>query len=147
MDEPPRDPDEPIMTRRHWLAVAAYGVVIGGAALAVFAWALLVAGMGHGAAVTLSFATFTLARLWHTLNMRDAGRSLRDDPVVRNPFVWGAIALGVLLLAAAIYVEPIAIALETEPPTLAGWTAVLIGSLVPLAVGQVALAWRAGRRR
>lgn len=37
MHQPPRDPGEAILTRRHWYAVAAYGVVIGGTALAIFA--------------------------------------------------------------------------------------------------------------
>ncbi len=143
MDRPPRDPEEAIMTRGHWLAVGGFGLVIGGAALAVFAWALLIAGMDHAEAVTLSFATFTLARLWHTFNMRDAREPLARDPVLRNPFAWGAIALGVALLAAALYVPPIAAALGTVPPSGAGWTAVLIGSLAPLVVGQLALARRA----
>jgi Ca2+-transporting ATPase len=140
MDRPPRDPDEAIMTRRHWLAVGGFGLIIGGAALAVFAWALLIARMDHAEAVTLSFATFTLARLWHTFNMRDAREPLTRDPVLRNPFAWAAIALGVALLAAALYVPPIATALETVPPSAAGWTAVLLGSLAPLVVGQLALA-------
>ncbi|NBB71567.1 MAG: HAD-IC family P-type ATPase [Alphaproteobacteria bacterium] len=140
MDRSPRDPEEAIMTRGHWLAVGGFGLVIGGAALAVFAWALLIAGMDHAEAVTLSFATFTLARLWHTFNMRDAREPLTRDPVLRNPFAWAAIALGVALLAAALYVPPIATALETVPPSAAGWTAVLLGSLAPLVVGQLALA-------
>jgi Ca2+-transporting ATPase len=146
MDRPPRDPEEAILTRGHWLAIGGFGLVIGGAALAVFAWALVVAGLDHGEAVTLSFATFTLARLWHTLNMRDAGRPLRRDPVVRNPFVWAAIALGIALLAAALYVPPIATALETVAPSPTGWAAVLAGSLIPLVLGQAALWWRARRR-
>jgi len=146
MDRPPRDPKEAILTRGHWLAVGGFGLVIGAAALAVFAWALLVADLGHGEAVTLSFATFTLARLWHTFNMRDAGQPLLHDPVVRNPFVWGAIALGIALLAAALYVPPIATALETVPPSPTGWAVVLAGSLIPLLAGQTALAWRARRR-
>jgi Ca2+-transporting ATPase len=145
MDAPPRDPGEAILTRRHWLAVAGFGLVIAAAALGVFAWALLVADLGHAEAVTLAFATFTLARLWHTLNMREAGTPLRADPVCRNPLVWAAIAAGVGLLAAAIYVEPIALALETVPPSPTGWAVVVAGSLVPLVVGQAVLRWRARR--
>jgi len=63
--------------------------------------------------------------------------------VLHNAFAWGAIALGVALLAAAIYLPPIAAALGTVPPSGAGWIAVLLGSLAPLVIGQLTLGWRA----
>jgi Ca2+-transporting ATPase len=54
MEQPPRDPDEAILTRDHWLAITAFGLVIAGSVLAAFAISLLVLDMEVAAAVTVS---------------------------------------------------------------------------------------------
>jgi Ca2+-transporting ATPase len=64
---------------------------------------------------------------------------LRND-LVTNPWVWGAIVLCAALLAAAVYVPPLATLLQVVPPSSAEWSVILAGSLVPLALGQCALA-------
>jgi len=137
MDEAPRRTDEPVLTRRHWLTIAGYGLVIGGSVLAVFAYALLALDMSETRAVAISFATFSLARLLHTFNMREPETPLREDPVVTNRYVWGAIAIGVALLLAALYVPYVSDALQTVDPGLDGWLLIVIGSVAPLIVGQL----------
>jgi Ca2+-transporting ATPase len=93
MERPPRDPDEPIMTRNHWLAMSGYGGVITASVLGAMALSLSWLGMAQARAVTISFLTLAFAQLWHVFNMRDHGsHPLRND-VVRNPYVWGALAL------------------------------------------------------
>jgi Ca2+-transporting ATPase len=137
LDQPARDPQEPILTRRHWWTIAGYGVLIGGSVLAVFAFCLLVAQMSQERAVTISFVTFSLARLWHVFNMRDAGSSLLRNTVTTNLWAWGAILVGVLLIVAALYVPILAEVLKTVDPGLDGWLLIAIGSSVPLVVGQL----------
>lgn len=137
MDEAPRRADEPVLTRRHWLIIAGYGGVIGGSVLAVFAYALVVLQMSETQAVAISFATFSLGRLLHTFNMREPETPLRDDPVFTNRYVWGAIAIGVVLLLAALYLPYVSDALQTVDPGLEGWVLILIGSVIPLIVGQL----------
>jgi len=137
MEEAPRRTDEPVLTRRHWLTIAGYGLVIGGSVLAVFAYALLVLDMSETRAVAISFATFSLARLVHTLNMREPETPVLADPVVTNRYVWGAIAFGVVLLLAALYVPYVSDALQTVDPGLDGWILIGIGSVVPLIIGQL----------
>jgi len=137
MNEAPRRTDEPVLARRHWLTIAAYGLVIGGSVLAVFAYALLVLDMSETRAVAISFATFSLGRLLHTLNMREPETPLLQDPVVTNRYVWGAIGIGVLLLLAALYVPYVSDALQTVDPGLDGWILIGIGSVVPLIIGQL----------
>ncbi len=137
MDEAPRRTDEPVLTRRHWLTIAGYGLVIGGSVLAVFAYALLALDMSETRAVAISFATFSMARLLHTFNMREPETPLREDPVVTNRYVWGAIAIGIVLLLVALYVPYVSDALQTVDPGLDGWVLIGIGSVVPLIVGQL----------
>jgi Ca2+-transporting ATPase len=91
-------------------------------------------------AVTMAFLTYGLARLWHAFNMRAPGSPILRNDLVTNPWLWGAFVLCAALLAAAVYVPPFAALLQVVPPTTAEWVVILAGSLVPLALGQIALA-------
>jgi Ca2+-transporting ATPase len=135
MKRPPRDPGEHILTRDYWVAIAAYGVLIGGAILAVF-WYAFQLNLSQSEAVTVSFLAFGFARLWHVLNMRDPGTTILDNAIVSNPYVWGAVVLGIALMLAAAYVPLFNTVLETTPPSGQMWLLILAGSLVPLLVGQ-----------
>ena len=137
LDQPARDPKEPILDRRHWLAIGGYGVLIGGSVLAVFAYCLLGLGMSQERAVTISFISFALARLWHVFNMRDPGSHLLRNTVTTNPWVWAAIAAGVLLVGAALYVPILAGVLRTVDPGPDGWLLIAVASLAPLVIGQL----------
>jgi P-type Ca2+ transporter type 2C len=145
MAEPPRDPKEPILTRRHWLMIGGYGLLIGATVLAVFATALVVLDMPERRAVTVAFLTFAFARLWHVFNMRDPGSDLLRNTVTTNPWAWAAIAAGALMLFAALYLPLLARVLSTVEPGPQGWALVALGSLLPLLVGQ-ALKGRRPRR-
>ena len=134
---PPRDPDEPLLARRHWLGIAGYGLLITLSVLGALALALGGLGFDDRQAVTVSFLTLALAQLWHVFTMRDRGsHPLRND-VVRNPWVWGALALCAGLLLAAVYLPGLAEVLGLVPPGARGWALAIGLSLVPWAVGMV----------
>ncbi|PQO23950.1 ATPase [Rhodobacteraceae bacterium WD3A24] len=139
MERPPRDPKEPILTRRHWTGTALWGLLIALAATSVFFVALGPLDLGQDRAVTVAFLTFALARLWHVFNMRDSGTSAFDNEVVRNRWIWSAIALCLALVATAAWMPGLTTILDVAPLTPIGWALVLGGSLVPLVIGQIAL--------
>ena len=141
MDRAPRDPKEPVLTRRHWIATGLWGALIAASVMAVFFTALW-RGMGQDAAVTIGFLTFALARLWHVFNMRDAGTGLIRNAVTGNRWVWYAIAVCLGLLAAAAWLPGLTTVLGVVPLDPPGWALVLAGSLVPVAVGQAVLGIR-----
>ncbi len=136
MNEPPRDPQESILERRHWQGIGGYGAVIAVAILGAFFWALNGLELPVEAAVTTSFLVLSGGRLLHVFNMRDAGSHPLRNEVTGNPWVWGAIALCIGLLAVAVYVPPVADVLSLTPPTGTQWLVILAGSLFPLVVGQ-----------
>jgi len=136
MDRPPRDPQEPIMTRHHWLEVGGYGLAITISVLGGFALALTRLGMNEARAVTLSFLSLALAQLWHVFNMRDRGTHLIRNDITRNLYVWGALVLCVALLLVAVYVPGLARLLGVVDPGTGGWALALGMSLVPLVIGQ-----------
>ena len=96
-------------------------------------------GLGQEVAVTIGFLTFALARLWHVFNMRDPGTGLIGNAVARNRWVWYAIALSLVLLAAAAWLPGLTTVLGVVPLDLPAWMLVLGGSLVPLVIGQAVL--------
>jgi Ca2+-transporting ATPase len=138
MQEPPRDPREPILLRRHWVVITVYGALLAAAVLAAFALGLLVLGLDTAEAVTVGFLTFGFARLWHVLNMRGADSGLLVNEITLNPVVWLSIAIGVLLLFASVYLPLLAGLLSTQVPSADGWLLIAGFSLAPLFVVQAA---------
>jgi Ca2+-transporting ATPase len=136
---PPRDPHEPILTRRHWLAISGFGAALGLSVLATFATALKVYELDVGEAVTVAFLAYGLARLWHVFNMRPPESGILANEVVRNPWVWAALGLCALLLASAVVVPAFARLLGVRPLDATGWALVAAGSLLPLFLGQLGL--------
>jgi Ca2+-transporting ATPase len=136
LERPPRDPDEPIIGREHWIYISIYGLVISAAAIGALWYAAEMLGLGERQANTVSFAAITLAQLVHVFNVRDADTSLLRNEVTANRWVWIALAVSLLLLIGTIYIPPVAVAFETEPIGRAGWTVAVAASLIYLAVVQ-----------
>ncbi len=140
MKQPPRKKGEPIMNTGRWFSVGIYGFIITVAVLSAMAVSLHYFGMDEQKAVTVSFLTLAFAQLWHVFNMRDKNSGIFRNAIVRNPFVWGALALCSLLLAATVYVPLLAGILNVANPGRNGWLLIFFMSLIPLVVGQIALA-------
>ena len=146
MKRSPRDPKEPLLTRNSWLAIAGFGTLIAASVLGAFAFALLVLDVDRATAITIAFLTYGFARLWHTFNMRSPGAGLLNNNIVRNPFVWGALAVCGGLLLSTMYVPFLASLLQIQPLAPLEWGLVMVGSLTPLLVGQIALTIAGARR-
>jgi Ca2+-transporting ATPase len=137
MEHPPRASSEPILTRRHWTAVGAYGTLITFSVLGALGLALNWLNLQGREPVTVSFLTLAFAQLWHAFNMRDPGSRLLRNDITTNPFLWGALALCILLLLAAVYLPGLAGVLKVVRPSREGWLLVLGMSFIPLAAGQM----------
>ncbi len=137
MQRPPRPPSESVMTRRHWLAVGGWSVLLGACVLGALSAALYGLGLAQEAAVTVSFLTLAFGKLWFVFNLRDPRTRLLDNDVVRNPWLWGALGLCAGLLLLAVYLPGLSSLLETRRLGWSSWGLVLGISLVPFAVGQM----------
>ena len=138
MTRPPRDAREPIVTRQNWAMIAGYAALITGSTLAAMAL-VLNAGATRQVATSVTFLTLGFTQLWHVFNMRGRGSDAARNDVVRSPWVWGAIALCVVLLVAAALVPGLARVLHVAPLGAFEWTVIIGMSLVPLLVGQLVL--------
>lgn len=140
MKQAPRKKGAPIMNTGRWLGVSAYGFIITLAVLGAMAIALKHFGMDEQKAVTISFLTLAFAQLWHVFNMRDRNSGLLNNAIIRNPFVWGALALCSILLLATVYIPILAQVLNVANPGANGWLLILVMSFLPMVVGQIGLA-------
>ena len=100
----PRDPKEPILTRTLMARTFAYGLLIACATMTAY-FAGLRSG-GDGLAMTLAFATLTLARLFHGFNCRGDkpiwGLGLFTNKACLAAFAAGVVLLGAVLLIPAL---------------------------------------------
>jgi Ca2+-transporting ATPase len=149
MDQRPRDPGEAVLTAHHWKAVAAWSSLIAATVLAALWIARSRLELEVLPAVTVSFLTLAFGKLWFVFNLRDRGTRLLASDVVRNPWIWGALALCSGLLLLAVLWPPLAGVLETANPGVRGGLVALGLSLLPAAVGLLApgIGFYATRRR
>ncbi|MGV2827267.1 cation-translocating P-type ATPase [Myxosarcina sp. GI1(2024)] len=147
MQRPPRDSQEPILTRRHWWAIFLYGLLIAIPILGALAIALLYFQMERERAVTVSFLTLAFGRLWHVFNMREVGTGMIRNEVTTNPYIWGAIGVCTGLLLLAVYLPVLSDVLQTVNPGWQGWGLVIGMSLIPWIVGQIVKAIRGKRQK
>lgn len=134
--QPPRDPQESILTRAHWLEIMVYGFLLTAAVLGAFTVSHFILDETETQSVTVAFLTLAFAQLWHVFNMRSRGSGPFDNEVIRNRFVWGAVVLCVFLVLGAVYLPGLADILSLEAPR--NWGLILGASVAPLLIAQIA---------
>ena len=137
MSQPPRDASEPILTKQHWMGIIGYGLLITVPVLAGFGIALRVFEMDYTHAVTVSFLILGVSKLLHLFNITHQGAPLFINEVTTNGYVWGAIALCIILLLAAVNIPFLADILHVAPPDFQSWLFIVGMSAFPLFAGQI----------
>lgn len=137
MTSPPRDPDEAVLTRHHWLAIVGWSVVIAIIVLIALLTALLWLDFDESTSITVSFLTLGFAKLWFVFNLRDHDAKRFNNDIIRNRWLWAAIGLCVCLLLAAVYLPGLSDVLQTRQLNATGWGLVLLLSLAPALLGLV----------
>jgi len=139
MNQPPRDPAEPILDKRRWVYIALLGGVITAATLGAFALSLYWLDLSVAQSITVAFVTLALAQLWNVFNMRAAGTGVLVNEVTRNPWIWGAIVLCLGLIAAALWLPGLSTVLKLPSPGTAGLALAAGMSAMHLIGGQIVL--------
>ncbi|WP_417526135.1 cation transporting ATPase C-terminal domain-containing protein [Marinovum sp.] len=146
MTRPPREPSEPIVGRKEWTRIAVLGGLLTVATLLAFAIALFWLELAAPEAVTVSFLTLALAQLWNVFNVRDRGTGMLRNDVTRNPSVWGALALCLMLIGLALWLPALSEILRLPTPGTSGLLFALLMSFLPLVLGQAFAGGRVGPR-
>jgi Ca2+-transporting ATPase len=131
--------DEPIMTRKYWILIFVYGILLAGVVLSVFFISLNVFGMSETEANTISFLCIAFSRLWHVFNMREAGSRIFFNEITRNTKVWGALVLCSILIVIAVFVPVLSDVLKVSNLDVNHWLFMFGMSFIPMIVGQIGL--------
>jgi P-type Ca2+ transporter type 2C len=141
MSQAPRDPRVPILTRREYWSMFWVGALMSAASLGVFA--MLVDDPSNPLSPNLrlgqtaAFAVLSFSPMFHAFNCRSAKASNFKLGWLSNRSLWGAVFIGICLMALAIYVPVMRPVFRTEvlDAKILGIVAIL--SSLPLIVGEV----------
>ena len=134
LDQKPRDPKEPILTRGLMGKILAYGAII--AAAVMTAYFIGLRDGGAGLAMTMAFSTLTLARLFHGFNCRGLSSIFRLGFATNKASI-GAFFAGVVLLAAVLFVPGLRTLFEVSPFTMTQLGLVVLLAFLPTVVIQI----------
>ncbi|WP_404361787.1 cation-translocating P-type ATPase [Marinobacter sp.] len=137
MKEPPRDPGESVLTRAHWTEITGFAALMAACVLSALLLADHWLGLTELEAVTVSFLTLAFGKLWFTFILRSPKSPILRNEITRNPWVWGALALCIALLAAAVYLPVLSGLLQTRILGWQAWLLLLTMSVIPFVAGQV----------
>ncbi|WP_249356578.1 cation-translocating P-type ATPase [Maribacter sp. ACAM166] len=137
MKRPPRKANEPIMSRKLWFSTIIYGLCITAAVVGITAYSYFVLEFSAQVINNMAFYTLVLAQLLNVFNMAEKKISFFKNEVVKNPWVWSAIAISLLITISAYYIPPVAKALFLASLCLEqiGW--VIVFALGSLALSQI----------
>ncbi len=130
MQRKPQRPEDAILSRGFVSKIVAYGILISVSALGAFLWALQNSA-AH--ATTIAFMTLALGQIFHLATARRVG-SLERTPA--NPYALAAAGLAVGLQLVAVFVAPLATALQVSRPEFMDWLVIVAAAAVPAVIGQ-----------
>ncbi len=140
MKRTPRDPQEPLLTRSFVGLIAWQGVLLAGVTLLAFGIGMHwhgTEGEGLQRATTMAFMTLALAQVFHAFDARSQNRSIFTSRLFTNGWLWGAVAICLILQIAAVYLPLLQKVLHTVPPTISEWGVIAGCSLLPVAVVEI----------
>jgi len=141
MQQPPRDPQEPILNRvaRRIICVQSISITI--AVLAVFIhglerYAYLGPELQVRTAHTIAFASLALAELPLAYSCRSEHHTVNYIGWFTNKYMFWAVVSSLVLVLATIYIEPLGIIFETTPLGLDELALVIAAAIFPFFVSE-----------
>ena len=145
MHQPPRNTDQPIIENTHWKAVFFYSLTICAVSLGavLFSHYTMHPTEGWNPKLCNNILFFTIigSQLLHTFNMNASGSNFFTSEVVRNKYVWYAIALCIIILVLLYELAPVREVLSLYKLSLSDWGIITVFSLTGMTVNQMAKIW------
>lgn len=136
LDQPPRDPDEPILRDTDFSRIALESTTISVCALVAYGYSLLRYGQSKQASTTL-FMGLTIGQVLHTWSCRSETHSIfHRQPLPRNPYVEGAIALSLSLQLLPIFVPFLRNLLQLAVLDPLDWGVIISTALLALLINE-----------
>jgi P-type Ca2+ transporter type 2C len=136
MREPPRDPNEPVISRDVVRRILVQASLVAAIGLAAYGAGLRWLDLDTAQAQTMTFVAMSAGQVLTVFNARsDRGSGFRG--ATGNPWLWAALGTTAALEAAALGIRPLAdvLGLTTIPPQ--GWLIAAALAVIPLTVTQL----------
>lgn len=137
MRYPPRDPGERILTRPFQWRILIQALILAAGTLGAYMYALQ-SFASVEVARTVAFLTLAFGQVIHVFNVRRVNAFGLERSILKNPYLIGALAITTVLQLVAVYVPFFNLVLRTVPPSPTMWLMVVLGSVIPALLIQVA---------
>ncbi|HEY9185259.1 MAG TPA: cation-transporting P-type ATPase [Salegentibacter sp.] len=137
MKNPPKDPEEPILTKKNWIQIGLYGVILTICISGAYFFAHYVWNQPKEITNNVAFFSLAIAQLLHVFNMRETEEKIFNNQVTRNKYIWMALAFCFTILIAAYFIPGISKILSFQQLELRIWGLIIITSLLPLIIIQL----------
>lgn len=140
MEEPPRDPKEPILDRELTITVAIQSIAITAATLGAYLIGLSRFGqseVGLMTARTMAFATLILSELLRSYSARSINSTVFHIGVFSNKTLVKATAFSFFLMVVVMYVPFLERLFKLVDLGVNEWIVVLIASFIPFVLGEM----------
>ncbi|MFN4763099.1 cation-translocating P-type ATPase [Gillisia sp. Q332] len=137
MKKPPKDPEEPILTKKNWIQIGFYGVILTICISGAYFFAHFVWDQPKEITNNVAFFSLAIAQLIHVFNMRETDENIFNNQVTRNKYIWMALAFCFTILIAAYFIPGISEILSFQELELRIWGLIIITSLLPLIIIQL----------
>ena len=135
MEESPKDPEEPILTKKSWSMISIYGVIIAVYTIGAYFFATYAMDVSKEIANNIAFFGLAYTQVFHIFNMRDCDEKVFLNQVTRNKYVWMAVFFCVVVLIAAYLIPGLNALLSFQPMGPEPW--LLVGATVVASIGTI----------
>ncbi|MCF8229796.1 MAG: cation-transporting P-type ATPase [Bacteroidales bacterium] len=135
MEQPPKDPDEPILTKKSWTMISIYGAIIAVYTIGAYFFATYSMGVSKEIANNIAFFGLAFTQIFHVFDMRESDEKVFLNQVTRNKYVWMAVVFCAAALIAAYFIPGLNTLLSFQPMGLEPW--LLVVAVVVASIGSI----------
>ncbi len=130
MKQPPRPPEEPLLTRKRWITVFLQAVLIGASVIGIFTYTLRATG-DQVYARTAAFATLAMAEVFRAHTARSETKPINKIGLFSNRAMAGGTFISFLLILAVIEIPGLNQVFSTVNLGIGDWLMVFGFGLIP----------------
>lgn len=136
MTDPPKDPEEPIITKKGWLVMGLYGLIIAASASGAYFYAFYAWDADLKFCNNVAFFALSFAQLFNVFNMREHDENFFKNQVTVNKYVWMALALCLGALLAAYFIPGLRDILSIQEMGWDFWLLCIVAAVISFGLIQ-----------
>ncbi|UAB85654.1 cation-transporting P-type ATPase [Zunongwangia sp. SCSIO 43204] len=136
MKDPPKDPKEPIITRKNWWQIGIYGFIIAASVSGAYLYAHFVWETSEEINNNIAFFSLAFAQFLHVFNMREGDEPLLNNQVTKNKYVWMALAFCIAGTLAGYFIPALKEIFQFQDLDIRTWILIVIAGVLPSVIIQ-----------